>query len=142
MAKIQIVLDTNVLVAALRSKLGAASRLLKRLQAEDWQINVSTPLLLEYEAVLKRPEMSEFISHELADEFVDGLTTIAKSHDVFFLWRLLVRDPNDAFVFELAVRTNSDYLVTFNKKDFPAASEFGVKLVTPKEFLEAVGERK
>ncbi|MCC7306343.1 MAG: putative toxin-antitoxin system toxin component, PIN family [Acidobacteria bacterium] len=139
---LKIILDTNVLVAAFRSRKGAANRLLKRIQSEEWQINVSTPLLLEYETVLKRPEMTEFISHNLADEFIDGLCAIAECHDVFFLWRLLVRDPNDAFVFELAVRTNSNYLITFNKKDFPAATEFGVKLVTPKEFLEVVGEPK
>ena len=135
-------MDTNVLVAAFRSRKGAASRLLKRIHVEDWQINVSTALLLEYEAVLKRSDMAEFISPDLVDEFIDGLSTIAECHDVYFLWRLLVRDPNDAFVFELAVRTNADCLITFNKKDFPAASEFGVKLVTPREFLEAVEEAK
>lgn len=141
MEKLQIVVDTNVLVAAFRSKRGAASLLLRHILTEGWEINVSTPLLLEYEGVLKRPEMVEFLSHDLADEFIDGLCANAVCHDIFFLWRSFVRDPNDAFVFELAVRTSSDYLITFNKKDFPASSEFGVNLVTPREFLEIVGER-
>ena len=115
--------------------------MLESLLTNGWPINVSTPLLLEYEAVLKRPEMGEFLSNEFADEFIDGLCTNAVCHDIFFLWRLFVRDPDDAFVFELAVRTSSDYLITFNKKDFPASSEFGVKLVTPREFLEIIGEK-
>lgn len=138
---LKFVLDTNVLVAAFRSKRGAASHLLRRVLAEGWQTNVSTPLLLEYEAVLKRPEMAEFISPDLVDEFLDGLCVNAIFHDIYFLWRSHVRDQNDAFIFELAVRTGSDYLITFNRKDFPAASEFGVKLVTPREFLEIIGER-
>ena len=129
-----------MLVAAFRSKLGAASLLLRKLDREAWQVNVSTPLLLEYEEVLKRPEMAEFLSPDLVDEFIDGLCTISICHGVFFLWRLLVRDPNDTFIFELAVRTNTDYLISFNKRDLAPVSEFGVILVTPKEFLEAVGE--
>ena len=141
MGKLQIILDTNVLVAAFRSKRGAASYLLERILTDGWHVNVSTPLLLEYEEVLKRPEMVKFLSHELADEFIDGLCENAVCHDIFFLWRLFVRDPNDAFVFELAVKTSSDYLITFNKKDFPASSDFGVKLVTPREFLEIIGEK-
>lgn len=139
--RLQIILDTNVLVAALRSKRGAANYLLELILTERWHINVSTPLLLEYEEVLKRPEMAEFLSPDLADELIDGLCTNAVCHDIFFLWRSFVRDPNDAFVFELAVRTNTDYLITFNKKDFPASSEFGVKLATPREFLDIGGEK-
>ncbi len=114
--------------------------MLKRILVEGWQINVSTPLLLEYEAVLKRTDMAEFISPEDADEFLDGLCVNAIFHDIFFLWRPHVRDENDAFVFELAVRATSDYLITFNKKDFPASEEFGIKLATPREFLELIGE--
>jgi len=56
MKRYQIIIDTNVLVAALRSKQGASYRLLELLRNGDnrWQINVSTALILEYEAVLKR----------------------------------------------------------------------------------------
>ena len=58
----------------------------------------------------------------------------------FYLWRLLAKDPNDAFILELAVRVNADFIITYNEKDFPAAADFGIKLVTPKEFLEFVGD--
>ena len=137
---LQIILDTNILIAAFRSKRGAANLLLDKLNDSRWRVNVSTPLLLEYEDVLKRSEMNDFISATNADIFLDGLCAIAENHDIFFLWRLLAKDPNDAFILELAVRVNADFIITYNAKDFPAAADFGIKLATPKEFLEFVGD--
>jgi putative PIN family toxin of toxin-antitoxin system len=137
---LQIIIDTNVLVAAFRSRLGAANLLLSGLDDDRWQVNVSTPLLLEYEDVLKRAEMDSFVSEPEIDTFLDGLCAISECYDIYYLWRLLAKDPNDAFILELAVRVNADFLITYNSKDFPAAAEFGVKLATPKEFLLFVGD--
>jgi putative PIN family toxin of toxin-antitoxin system len=137
---LQIILDTNILVAAFRSKRGAANLLLDKLKDSRWQANVSTALLLEYEDVLKRPAMNDFISEPDVDIFLDGFCSIAEFHDIFFLWRLLAKDPNDAFILELAVRADADFIITYNTKDFPAAADFGIKLATPKEFLQYVGE--
>jgi predicted nucleic acid-binding protein len=83
--------------------------------------------------------MGDFISNSDVDTFLDGLCTIAECHDIYYLWRLLAKDPNDAFILELAVRINADLLITYNSKDFYAAKDFGVKLITPKEFLLLVG---
>lgn len=137
---LQIILDTNILVAAFRSKRGAANLLLDKLNDLRWRINVSTALLLEYEDVLKRDEMRDFISESDIDIFLAGLCTIDEFNHIFYLWRLLAKDPNDAFILELAVRVNADFIITYNKKDFPAAADFDIKLVTPKEFLEFVGD--
>jgi putative PIN family toxin of toxin-antitoxin system len=137
---LQIVIDTNVLVAAFRSRRGASHLLLDRLDDARRQVNVSTPLLLEYEDVLKRPEMNAFISPGDVDIFLDGLCSIAAYHEIFYLWRLLAKDPNDAFMLELAVDANADFIITYNSKDFPAAASFGIRLATPKEFLEVVGD--
>ena len=137
---IKIILDTNILVAAFRSKRGAANLLLDKLADSRWQVNVSTALLLEYEDVLKRPEMNNFILETDVDIFLNGLCKISECHDIFYLWRLLAKDPNDAFILELAVRVNADFIITYNKKDFPAAADFGIKLVTPKEFLQFTGD--
>lgn len=103
-------------------------------------MNVSTALLLEYEDVLKRPEMNDFISDSDVDIFLNGLCTIAECHNIFYLWRLLAKDPNDAFILELALRVNADFIITYNAKDFPAAADFDIKLVTPKEFLQFTGD--
>ncbi len=137
---LQIILDTNILVAAFRSKRGAANLLLDKLDDSRWQVNVSTALLLEYEDVLKRPEMKDFNSESDVDIFLNGLCTIAEFNDIFYLWRLLAKDPNDAFILELAVRVNANFIITYNKKDFPAATDFDIQLATPKEFLRFVGD--
>lgn len=137
---IQIVIDTNILVAAFRSRNGVSNYFLSKLKDDRWQINVSTPLLLEYEDVLKRPETSAFVSESDVDIFLDGFCSIAVWHKIFYLWRLLAKDPNDSFLLELAVRANADFIITYNAKDFPAAAGFGIKLVTPKEFLQVVGD--
>ncbi len=136
---LQIILDTNILVAAFRSRRGAANLLLDKLNDSRWRVNVSTALLLEYEDVLKRPEMKDFILKADVDVFLDGLCTIAEFNDIFYLWRLLAKDPNDAFILELAVRASVDFIITYNKKDFPAAA-FDMQLATPKEFLRFVGD--
>jgi putative PIN family toxin of toxin-antitoxin system len=131
---LQIILDTNILIAAFRSRRGAANLLLDKLNDSRWQVNVSTPLLLEYEDILKRPEMKDFVSETHVDIFLDGLCAIAECQDIFYLWRLL------AFILELAVRVSADFIITYNAKDFRAAESFGVKLATPKEFLQYVGD--
>ena len=74
------------------------------------------------------------------DIFLNGLCKISECHDIFYLWRLLAKDPNDAFILELAVRVNADFIITYNTKDFPAAVDFGIRLVTPKEFLQFTGD--
>lgn len=141
MAKIRVVIDTNVLVAAFRSKRGAANLLIQSLDDERFEIAVSNPLLFEYEDVLKRPEMCGFLSHEEVDDAIESLRLIATEYGIFFLWRLLAVDPDDAFILELAVRSNANYIVTYNPKDFASAREFGITLITPRDFLELVKEK-
>jgi putative PIN family toxin of toxin-antitoxin system len=136
----QIVLDTNVLVAAFRSRRGASSKLLTLLNDPRWQINLSTPLVLEYEEVLKRPDLIEGFSNEAIDTFLDGLCAIANQHDIFYLWRPLARDPDDDFLLELAIRAQADFIVTYNASDLLPAAQFGIALVTAKEFLQQMGE--
>ncbi len=141
MGKIQVVLDTNVLVAAFRSKRGAANHLLMNLDDEQFKIAISNPLLFEYEEVLKRPEMSEFISHEDVDRAIENIQLIAQEYEIFFLWRLLAADPDDAFILELAVRSNAKYIITYNSKDFASAADFDITLITPRGFLELIEKK-
>ncbi len=136
----QLIIDTNILVAAFRSQRGVANLLLTKLNDARWQVNLSTPLLLEYEDVLKRPDMRQFIAEADVDIFLNGLCSIAQYHEIFYLWRLLATDPNDAFLLELAVKANADFIITYNPKDFSAAAGFGIKLATPKEFLQLMGD--
>lgn len=130
----QIILDTNVLVAAFKSSRGASYRLLSLIDSGKFQLNVSTPLVAEYEEILRRE--APYIN---ATDVVDYLCAIANCHKIFFLWRPILRDPDDDFILELAVKCNA-IIVTWNVKDFRKASGFGISVMTPKEFLQQTGE--
>jgi putative PIN family toxin of toxin-antitoxin system len=138
----QIVLDTNILLSALRSQLGASFRLLSLVGDKRFQINLSVALVLEYEDVLKRPEMNLNLTRQEIDDVLDFLCQYANLREIFYLWRPTLRDPKDDFVLELAVESNSHYIVTFNTKDFAEAEKFGIKAVRPSEFLRIIGEIK
>jgi predicted nucleic acid-binding protein len=52
-----------------------------------------------------------------------------------------VKDPNDDFLVDLAIKAQADYIITYNQKDLsPSTSQFGLKIITPKDFLQLVGE--
>src|SRR5258707_184947 len=136
----EVVLDTNVLVAAFRSSLGASYRLISRLDEGSWRPVISPALALEYEAVLKRdPEEYGSTLDEL-DRFLAYLYGKSRVVQIYFNWRPMLRDPDDDHVLEVAVRTGCP-LVTFNRKDFDQAQRFGIMIMTPKELLERL-ERK
>ena len=131
----QIVLDTNVLVAALRSRHGASYRLLSQLGDERWRPSVTVPIVLEYEAVLKRDCGKFGLTVEDIDEVVDAICSRAGLHRLYFIWRPVASDPDDDLILEGAIASRSDFIVTFNKRDFPDSQRFGIRCLTPKEFL-------
>ena len=140
MKPIQVILDTNILYSALRSRNGASFLLLSLLPSEKFALNVSIPLILEYEDVLKRAVSELNFDLEEIDEILNNLCAMANRHDVFYLWRPLLRDPGDDLILELAVKANCDYIVTYNKQDFIGVDAFGVKIVDVREFSHILGE--
>ena len=136
----QVVLDTNVLVAALRSRQGASHWLLRLVGDPRFRINLSVPLVLEYEDVLKRPDAGHPLSAEEVDDVLNFLCASAGLREIFYLWRPVLPDPKDDFVLELAVESGCDYIVTFNTRDFAGAEKFGVLAIRPQEFLRELGE--
>jgi putative PIN family toxin of toxin-antitoxin system len=130
--KSDIVLDTNVLVTALKSSRGASFRLLSLVEHDLFTLHVSTPLVTEYEAVLKRG--ITLLSAEEIDDVIDYLCSKAVLDKIFYLWRPVLKDPDDDFVLELAVKANAT-IVTWNVADFKRAARFGVDVMTPREFL-------
>jgi putative PIN family toxin of toxin-antitoxin system len=136
----QVVIDTNVLVAALLSNLGASYRLLRLVGDHRWRINLSVPLILEYEQTLKRVCPASTLSGSDIDSLMHFLCANANLRLIFFLWRPLLPDPKDEFVFELAVESRADFLVTFNTRDFVGAERFGIRVVSPREFLAIIRE--
>jgi predicted nucleic acid-binding protein len=137
---IQVVIDTNVLVAAARSRTGASFELVRLFALGDgrWQWNISTGLLLEYEAVLKREQHRQGHPPGVVDRFLDDVAVRGNRHAIFFLIRPFLADPDDELILELALASASSYIVTHNRGDFREAERFGVKVLTPGEFLRSL----
>jgi putative PIN family toxin of toxin-antitoxin system len=136
----QIILDTNVLLAGLRSSRGASYKLLSQLNDRRWRLNISTTLVLEYEEVLKRERLWLGLNLEDIDRIINGICAIARHRQIFYLWRPVAREPDDDFLIDLAVECQADYIITYNKRDLQAAERFGIRIASPKEFLQEVGE--
>jgi putative PIN family toxin of toxin-antitoxin system len=134
----QVVLDTNVLVAAARSRRGTSYALLQTIRSGAWQLNVSSALLLEYEAQLKIEATRQGGPLAVVDRFLDFLVLHANRRQTFFLLRPFLRDPKDDFIIELAVASRVDYVVTWNVRDFSAALEYGIRVIRPNEFLALI----
>lgn len=139
MSSLRVVLDTSVMVAALRSRSGASNLLLRLIAGEKLIPLASPPLFLEYEDVLLRPEHR--LVHGFSEDRVrDFLATFAgwiEPVAVHFRWRPQLSDPKDEMVLEAAVNGRADALVTHNVKDFAsAATRFGLSVLTPQQVLE------
>lgn len=143
MDPVQIVLDTNVLVAGLRSREGASFLLLSLVGADRrFEVNLSVPLVLEYESALKRSGTVPALTEEEIDSVLDYLCSVGHHREIYFLWRPVLRDPKDDMVLEVAVEASCEFLVTHNLRDFKGIERFGVRAVSPIEFLREIGEKE
>ena len=141
----RLVLDTNILVAALRSPTGASAALLDRALAGTGTPLLTVPLVLEYEARAGSPEQraaSELSAAEVL-AVIDALCAVGEAVETWYLWRPQLRDPKDEMVLEAAANGRADALVTFNARDFGAApARFGVALMRPQEALRRLEEER
>ena len=140
MSILNIVIDTNVVIAALRSKKGASYKLLSLVGTKRFKTHDSVALVLEYEDVIQRYRVELGLSQDDVSDLVDSLCALAKHHKIYFLWRPSLPDANDELILELAVSAQCDYIVTHNLSDFKGVEKFGVKAVTPGAFLRIIGE--
>ncbi len=130
----RIVIDTNVLVSALRSRLGASFVLLSRLELGQFQPVVTVPLLMEYADVLHRPGLVP-IATDAIDAVLDRVCAVSVRQPIYFLWRPRLRDPKDDMVLEAAVNGQAEFIVTHNGADFIDAPNFSIAVVTPAQLL-------
>ena len=140
MASRVVVLDTNVLVAAIRSRRGASYQLLSQLGAGSFEVAVSVPLVLEYEDAMLRRRGN--LGATDVREIVDYVCSVARHQDIFYLWRPLLRDPKDDMVAEVAVASSASAIVTHNLRDFVGIEKFGLRAISPSAFLKQVGGSK
>ena len=135
-----IVIDTCVLISALRSRNGASFKLLSLIDSKKFTFFLSVPLVLEYEAVAKRMSRNLGLTHSDIEDIIDYLCAVGELRKVHFLWRPNLKDPSDDFVLELAVESECNYIVTHNIKDFIGIKKFNLKAIAPQELLRTIGE--
>jgi putative PIN family toxin of toxin-antitoxin system len=140
MKQYQIVIDTNVILAGLKSSSGASFKLLNMMNDSRFNLNISATLIVEYEDVLKRNSLDLGLTFDSIERFIDGICSIANHHEIFFLWRPLSRDPDDDFILDLAIKSQSDFIISYNEKDLKNIRKFGIDILNPKEFLQLIGE--
>ena len=138
---IDVVIDTNVLVAAFRSSLGASWRLLQTIEQRRRRPVISPALALEYESVLKRSVRDTGLSLGDVDDFTEYLFSRARLVQIYFRWRPMLPDPDDDRILEVAVRAGSP-IVTFNVRDFRGSESLGVRTIIPSELLVIMGDQR
>ena len=134
-----VAVDTNVVVAGLRSRRGASFVLLEEMGRGRFEIAVSVPLLLEYEEALHSQLGSTGLTEADVDAVLDYLCSVARLQSIFYLWRPALPDPDDDMVLELAVAAGCQTVVTHNVRDFRGAERFKVAVRTPYDFLRQIG---
>ena len=110
----RIVLDTNVLFAGLNSARGQSYQLLQAITDGRVRIVLSTPLLFEYEDVLRRNQSALGLGDTDVDIVLDNLCALADFQAVYFLWRPCLPDAKDDMVLEVAVAAQVERIVSFN----------------------------
>ena len=135
-----IVIDTNVILSALQSNKGKSFELISKICEDVFDFAISVPLILEYEAVLKNKLDRTIFTDSDIEDFINYLCKVGLKTKLFYLWRPYLKDPFDDHVLEVTIQSNTGTIVTYNKRDFKEAENLGIKILTPKEFLEILQE--
>ncbi|HYC05293.1 MAG TPA: putative toxin-antitoxin system toxin component, PIN family [Azospirillaceae bacterium] len=139
---IRIVIDTDVMVAAFESANGASRQVLMHVLDKRAELVLSTPLMIEYEAVLTRPAVLARSGLTPAEvyEVLDELASICVPVGFDYRWRPAARDPDDDLVLETAVNGTAAVIATFNVRDLASAgSAFGIQVERPAQVLRRIG---
>lgn len=141
MAVPRIVIDTNVFVSALLSQRGASYKLVMLADSGLYQLNLSVPLVVEYEDAAQRILDKTALADNQLHNILDYLCRVSNRQEIFFLWRPFLRDPKDDMVLELAIAARCSAIVSFNAKDFAGVEQFGLEIVSPQQFLRQIGQK-
>ncbi len=131
----KLVIDTNILVAATRNRLGPSFALLQSVRQRLVTVCCSPALFLEYEDVLKRPSQLAAAGLETAnmDAILNELAGMIEPVTTYYQWRPQLRDPSDEMVLEAAANARANAIVTYNLRDFGPAALFGVLVLNPEQ---------
>ncbi len=135
------VLDTNIVVAAMRSPGGASALLLMAARRGKITPLANVALALEYEAVCRRAEhiMAAGLNIPEVEIFLTAVVAMMEPVESHFMWRPQLRDAGDEIVLEAAVNGRADAIMTFNQRDFDMAMrQFGVEILTPMDIIRRI----
>ena len=136
-------MDTDAIVAAMRSPSGASAATIRKARRGKVALLLSVPLAMEYEAVCARPEhqLAAGLNEQEVRIFVDAVIAIPEPVKIHYLWRPQLRDPSDEMVLETAVNGRANVLITFNVRDYGTApARFGIEVMTPREAVERISK--
>ncbi len=140
---VRLVLDTDVIIAAMRSQLGASRKLLVDLDENKITGLISVPLILEYESVMNRTKhlQESGFNHEKVNDVLDMIAAKSEHVKIHYFWRPQLKDIQDEMVLDTAVNGNATHIVTFNKKHFLGVTKnFKLKIATPGEIIKEITE--
>jgi putative PIN family toxin of toxin-antitoxin system len=140
---VRFVLDTDVIVAALRSPTGASAALLLAAQERQFTLLANVPLVIEYEATCSLAEhrLAAGMNDVAVRQFLDAVAALVEPIETHFLWRPRLRDPADEMVLEAAVNGKATAIVTFNLRDYGAIpADFGIDVLPPNEALRRLSQ--
>ncbi len=137
----RFVLDTDVIVAAMRSPQGASAALLIAAFEKRITILANVALVIEYEAVCSREKqiLAAGLSEYETRLFLDGVVTLIEPVETYFLWRPTLHDPADEMVLEAAVNGRADAIITFNLRDYgDVPAKFGLDIYRPCDAIRRI----
>jgi putative PIN family toxin of toxin-antitoxin system len=141
-AAVRVVLDTNVLAAAARSRQGASFALVSAIPAAEFQPCLSVGLYTEWQEVLTRPEnLPPGRTSEDALGFLRYLASQSHLQEIHFLWRPFLPDADDDMVLELAFAAGCRHIITHNVRDFRGSEQLGVTALAPRDFLNLIRKK-
>ena len=142
MKRYRVILDTNVILAAMRSQNGASYRLLQTIGHPQWQSIITPAVMYEYEDVARRPNAAPGLTPQNITNILDLIYRESHRQLVWFSWQPLSPDPGDDAILEAAIAGHCDYVVSFNKRHLQVAREFGIEVLKPADLLKLIGEIK
>lgn len=141
----RVVLDTSVLITALRSSTGAAAEILRLVLLKELTILMDYKLACEYRDVALRAEHLN-ASNKTEEEttlLLDVLEALAEPVLIVVRHTQLSQDANDDMVLEVAINGRADAIVTNNTKHFrEPAKRLHLEVMTPAELLNEFRKRR
>ena len=134
-----VVIDCNIFISAVLSQNGMAVEVIKKALEEKITPQFGQKLFSEYEAVLSREHIinNSKLSHNEIEKLLNALLSVSKWVDIYYLWRPNLKDEADNHLVELAVASNSKYIITNNKKDFMSSElNFDFEVIDGNEFIK------